>query len=58
MANLDFFRLITCTCGVGVLIMMLTNKDLFYYHGLFVVVVCVGLWGEYDWYTKKMGKKK
>lgn len=49
----QLFRIITRVSGITCAITIITTKDTFYFNGLFILVVAVWLWGEYDWYRER-----
>lgn len=41
----SIIRISGVTCGLTILI----NKDIFYFDSMFLVVVGIWMWSEYDW---------
>lgn len=50
------FRLTTRVSGVTSAITILMTKNILYFNGLFILVVAVWLWGEYDWHMERKSK--
>ncbi len=52
----QLFRLTTRVSGVTSAITILMTKNILYFNGLFILVVAVWLWGEYDWHMERKSK--
>lgn len=54
----QLFRLVIRVCGITSAITIMMTNDIYYFSGLFILVVAVWLWGEYDWYRERKEKAK
>lgn len=56
MSTKIFYRTLTRVSGIICALTIVTEKDIWYFNGLFLIVCAVWLWGEYDWYKERKYK--
>lgn len=56
MSTQNFYRILTRVSGIICALTIFTEKNVWYFNGLFLLVCAVWVWGEYDWYRERKNK--